>query len=132
MVVKKHKKRRNFTEVFFHLCIVYFFTFMSWAVAEGGQNFLDPPWNIVFFFSRFFLDIDVIVFGIFFLIYFKYIHYFKAPQVVIAVMWSLAVLEVIAWFIFQNAEWFIYFLNWMLSSFIAAIMVMMMGIRYEK
>ena len=79
------RKNKRAKQVIIHTCIVSLFTSVSWMFAGAGQNFLPTPWDTIFFFSRFVLDIDVIVFGCMFFIYFKLQRFFKPSTVAIIV-----------------------------------------------
>ncbi len=125
-------KRRKLLKNLFHIGIVFFFTFVSWFFAEAGNTVLAPPWNTVFLFSRFFLEIDIISFGIIFFIYFRFINYFKAEHVVLLVALNITLLDIAIWFTFGSGEWFIQFLNWLISVFVAAMMIMIISVRFDQ
>jgi hypothetical protein len=134
---KKTKKEKNpkvslLLKILLHVFIVSAFTFLSWGVAEAGGNFLPAPWNSIFFFSRFFLDVDILVFGLAFFLYFEFIHYFEPWYVAIIVMVNLTLFDFISWAIVRSPDLMIVVLNWLLSMFLAVLIVFAMSVRYEQ
>jgi|GEM_PF-5761219 len=126
------RKNKRAKQVIIHTCIVSLFTSVSWMFAGAGQNFLPTPWDTIFFFSRFVLDIDVIVFGCMFFIYFKLQRFFKPSTVAIIVAVNLLFYDLTAWYMLQNTDLIASLLSWIISSFTAMIMIMVMSIRYDE
>src|SRR3989344_3299606 len=98
---------------------VFIFSFSGWVAALSVLA-LAKDWPR-FLFVAFHYALNVILFGVLFGVYFKYVHHFS-PFVAMAIaMASLFIVEFVFWrFFYHGPLWFLNFVDWMVPAFIVA------------
>lgn len=99
--------------------IVFGFTFIAWIISLGVLSAVkDIPrfWFIVVHYA-----VDILIFGIVFLIYYKNFNVFSNFTVMAIAMISLFIIEFVFWNFFYKGElWFFNFVDWVIPAFIVA------------
>src|SRR3989344_1592847 len=106
---------------------VFIFSFVGWVVALGALAFA-KDWPR-FLFVALHYALNVLLFGVLFGVYFRYVHHFSPFATMAIAMVSLFWIEFVFWrFLYHGPFWFLNFVDWMVPAFIVVSTVYFTGI----
>ena len=106
---------------------VFIFSFVGWMAALGVLAFA-KEWPRFLFVALHYAS-NVLLFGVLFGVYFRYVHQFSPFVTMVIAMVSLFGFEFVFWrFLYHGPFWFLNFVDWMVPAFIVASTVYFTGI----